>query len=183
MKMKSTIGYSQAIQEFNRIRFQAAMQSLLARLGGTPQKLLSLVEVRRRLGSQAQRSLGLREIPLNKIVGSLGRQTDFNRQFLPRKDSQAGRWARVRMAYDHIGLPPIEVYKLGEIYFVADGHHRVSVARQLGATHIEAYVTEIELKAPHSAEPETNGRDEHSESQGLLGQVQDEIPDACECPC
>src|SRR3990172_9621347 len=86
MKMKSTIGYSRAIQEFNRIRFQAAIHSLVARLGGPPQDLLALNEVRRRLGAQAQRSLGLREIPLNSIVGSLGRQTYFNRQFLPPKD-------------------------------------------------------------------------------------------------
>jgi hypothetical protein len=115
----------------------------------------------------------LHEIPLNEIVGSLGRHTDFNRQFLPRKDSQAGRWARVRMAYDHSGLPPIEVYKLGEIYFVADGHHRVSVARQLGARYIEAYVIEIEPK----------GRDVKGESQGKHGSVQDKAPDSCACPC
>jgi hypothetical protein len=181
--MKSTIGYSRAIQEFNRIRFQAAIQSLVARLGGPPQDLLSLNEVRRRLGAQAQRSLGLREIPLNAIVGSLGRHTDFNRQFLPRKDSQASRWARVRMAYDNKGLPPIEVYKLGDIYFVADGHHRVSVAHQLGARYIEAYVIEIEPKAPVSTVTGPKGRDVKGESQGTHGQVKDEIPDSCACPC
>lgn len=148
--------YSSALSDFRRARRRAAMQELLARLGGRSQRLLSFEEVRRSLGVHAQSSRGLQEIPLNAIVGSVGRYEDFNRQFLPRQESQAGRWARVRMAFDFQGLPPIEVYKLGDVYFVSDGHHRVSVARQLGAKQIEAYVTEIPTRAPISPEDDVD---------------------------
>src|SRR3989304_2096465 len=77
------------------------------------------------------------------MVGCGGRYEDFTRQCLPRGENQLGRWARVRMGFDYSGLPPITVYQIGDVYFVLDGHHRVSVANQLGAKHIEAYVTEI----------------------------------------
>jgi nucleotide-binding universal stress UspA family protein len=89
----------------------------------------------------------LKEIPLHAIVGSVGRYTDFTRSFLPRQDSDQYRWAQVMVKVtDMEGLPPIEVYQIGEAYFVQDGNHRVSVARRLGATHIEAYVTEVRTK-------------------------------------
>jgi hypothetical protein len=89
-------------------------------------------------------------------VGSVGRYDDFTRSFLPRRDSDAGRWARVKAAtLDLTGLPPIEVYQIGQAYFVLDGNHRVSVARQLGAPTIQAYVTEVPDQSPllarHSA--------------------------------
>jgi hypothetical protein len=83
-------------------------------------------------------------IPLDKIVGSVGRYKDFTRDFLPRNLGLASRWARIEDALDSPeGLPPIDVYKIGEVYFVADGNHRVSVARANGFRDIEAYVTEI----------------------------------------
>ena len=83
------------------------------------------------------------------IVGSVGRYADFTRSFLPRRESSARRWAAVRTALpDVAAFPPITVYQVGEAYFVLDGNHRVSVARQAGATHIPAYVTEIETPVP-----------------------------------
>jgi nucleotide-binding universal stress UspA family protein len=148
--------FSTALQDFRRARRRAAMQELLERLGARPQRLLSFDEVRRHLGEHAQSSRGMREIPLESIVGSVGRYEDFNRQFLPRQEIQAGRWARVRMAFEFQGTPPIEVYKIGEAYFVSDGHHRVSVARQLGAKTIEAYITEIPTRAPISPEDDVD---------------------------
>ena len=96
---------------------------------------------------------GLQEIPLDKIVGSVGRYQDFTRSFLPKKDSDEVRWATVRAAINDMkGMPPIEVYQIGEVYFVKDGNHRVSVARQLGTTTISAYVTEIETRVPLTAD-------------------------------
>src|SRR5690606_37393764 len=99
-----------------------------ARLGGrgAAEDLLRFEDVRKMLGEVSQLPRGLQEIPLDAIVGSVGRYEDFNRQFLPRQAAQGGRWARVRMAVEGSGLPPIEVYKIGDIYFVLDGHHRVS---------------------------------------------------------
>lgn len=141
---------SSALNDFRRARRRAAIQELLARLGGRSQRLLSFDEVRRTLGEHAQSSRGLQEIPLDAIVGSVGRYEDFNRQFMPIQEAQANRWARVRMAFEYQGTPPIEAFKLGDVYFVADGHHRVSVARQMGAKSIEAYVTEIPTRTPIS---------------------------------
>jgi hypothetical protein len=90
-------------------------------------------------------------IPLKAIVGSVDRCTDYTRSFLPLKDSDQARWTRVAKAL--VGekpLPPIRVRKVGQVYFVIDGHHRVSVARQLGLSHLEARVSQAETGAPVS---------------------------------
>jgi nucleotide-binding universal stress UspA family protein len=141
----------EAIGDFRRARFQARIEQVLARLRGQPTELLEYEEVRRTLRATNQVSRGLQDIPIEAIVGSVGRTDDFTRSFLPRQDDDEGRWARVKVAMtDMAGLPPIEVYQIDQAYFVLDGNHRVSVARQLGATHIQAYVTEIETSVPLS---------------------------------
>ena len=85
--------------------------------------------------------------------GSVGRYEDFTRDFLPRRDSDAERWARVeRLAKDEVGLPPVDLFQIGDVYFVNDGNHRVSVARQMGHSHIEAYVTPVQSRVPLSPE-------------------------------
>ncbi|NJN15786.1 MAG: universal stress protein [Oscillochloris sp.] len=130
-----------AVADFRRLRRQADIERLLARIRGHSADLLPFEEIRRRLRATASSDHQLREIPLDAIVGSVGRYHDFTRGFLPRQDSDEGRWARVMLASnDFSGLPPIEVYQIGDAYFVADGNHRVSVARQNGATMIQAYV-------------------------------------------
>ncbi|MEX2143024.1 MAG: universal stress protein [Anaerolineales bacterium] len=147
--------YSTAVQDFKRARRRADLQEMLARLGGGKRnRLLSFEEVRKQLGKASLLPRGLKEIPLDAIVGSVGRYEDFNRQFLPRQESQLGRWAQVRMGFDYSGLPPIVVYQIGDVYFVLDGHHRVSVAKQLQAKHIEAYVTEIPTRVRVTADVE-----------------------------
>lgn len=85
-----------------------------------------------------------KSIPLDRIVGSTGRYRDFTRRFWPRGEVSLERWVRVDVAMaDMAGLPPIEVFQIGSVYFVSDGNHRVSVARASGFTEIEAYVTRI----------------------------------------
>ncbi|MDX1662212.1 MAG: hypothetical protein R3272_00360 [Candidatus Promineifilaceae bacterium] len=99
---------------------------------------------------------GRREISLDAIVGSVGRYNDFTSTFLPRTAADAGRWAAVRAAAPDISrLPPIEVYQLGDGYFVLDGNHRVSIARRTGQQYIEAYVTEIRTRVPFAASDTT----------------------------
>jgi nucleotide-binding universal stress UspA family protein len=121
----------------------------MALWAGRSVDLLSYEDVRRKLRAKTGRGAVLRDIPLDAIVGSVGRYGDFTRSFLPRQDSDQERWARVQMAVtDLAGLPPISVYQIGDAYFVLDGNHRVSVARQFGATHIQAYVTEVETRVP-----------------------------------
>jgi nucleotide-binding universal stress UspA family protein len=147
--------FATAVQDFQRARSQAALQELLARLTGKPTELLSYEEVRQMIRASGVVSRSLQEIPLGAIVGSVGRYNDFTRTFLPRQDSDQERWSRVMVAVlDAAGVPPIEVYQIGDAYFVHDGHHRISVARKLGNTHIQAYVTEIRSKVPLS--PDTS---------------------------
>ena len=126
---------------------------MLARLTGQAADLLPYDEVRRKLRGVESAGQRLEDIPLDAVVGSVGRYGDFNRAFLPLKDSDQGRWVGVKRAMAGLsGVPPIEVYRMGNVYFVKDGNHRVSVARQLGMSHIEAYVTDV--VTPVSVEPD-----------------------------
>jgi hypothetical protein len=143
-------GFSLARTDFQRARQRASLQEVVSRFTGKSADLLSFDEVRDKLhavGTGVNR--GVQNIPPDSIVGSVGRYTDFSRTFLPKNPSGEERWARVMTLVtdpEGGGLPPIEVVKLGDAYFVLDGHHRVSVARQLGAQTIEAYVNEISTR-------------------------------------
>ncbi len=142
---------AQAVDDFRRLRRRADTERLLASLTGQTADLLNFDEVRRRLRATVASERQLREIPLDAIIGSVGRYQDFTRSFLPRTDANAERWARVMVAANGLaGLPPIDVYQIGEAYFVIDGNHRVSVARQNGARTIQAYVTPLRTRVPLS---------------------------------
>lgn len=133
------------------------MEQIMARFTGRSADLLSYAEVRAKLRAVEEAGEELQSIPLDAIVGSVDRYSDFTRSFLPRHDSDENRWARVKLAVtEPTGVPPIEVYQIGDVYFVRDGNHRVSVARQLGATHIEAYVTEVHTRVPLSPDDQPN---------------------------
>jgi hypothetical protein len=152
----TSVSLVSAVHDFWRARRQAGMEEVMARLTGKSADLLSYDEVRKKLrvGPGGRRTL--RDIPLDAIVGSVGRYHDFTRSFLPRLD-HADRWARVKLAVTSMaGVPPIEVYQIGETYFVQDGHHRVSVARDLEATHIQAYVREVRSRVPLSPDAEAD---------------------------
>jgi nucleotide-binding universal stress UspA family protein len=118
---------------------------------GRPSGLLSFEEVKHKLKGSISGGRRLEDVPLDAIVGSVGRYTDFNRQFLPRNDSDELRWIRVKTAIESsMGVPPIELYRVGNAYFVLDGNHRVSVLRRMGATQVQAYVTEVQTRVPLS---------------------------------
>jgi nucleotide-binding universal stress UspA family protein len=134
-----------ALQDFRDARRDAALEQIVERLRGKSVDLLSYEDVRHKLQARERSGRNLKEIPIDAIVGSVSRYTDFTRSFLPRGSVSEERWSQVRAAMtDMTGLPPIEVYQIGDAYFVVDGNHRVSAARQLGANYIEAYVTELE---------------------------------------
>jgi hypothetical protein len=123
---------SRSISEeiFHFARRRALMQDLLAQLSGRSDDLLSFTQVREQLHlGEPPRDATLQEIPLDKIVGSVGRYRDFNRAFLPRAQIDPGRWIRIERLHDQVALPPIDVFQVGDVYFVQDGNHRVSVAR------------------------------------------------------
>ncbi len=150
--------FNAAVQDFQSALQRASVQEVLARITGKPSQLLSYDEVAEKLKLRVRSERGMQSIPLDAIIGSVGRYTDFTRTFLPRRADDQERWARVKTAMDEgAGLPPIEVYKVGETYFVIDGNHRVSIARQEGFKNIEARVIEVRTNVPLS--PDTKPDD------------------------
>lgn len=140
-----------AIQDFSNARRRAELEALGSRLTGKSNALFSYEEVRRILRATSSSDRGLQTVPLDAIVGSVNRYTDFTRSFLPKQDTDLDRWARVQVVMTTSNyIPPIELYKIGDAYFVKDGNHRVSVARNLEAETIEAYVTEVYSPVPFS---------------------------------
>jgi len=141
--------WASANQDFRRARSQAKLEEIMARLTGKSAELLCYADVHPNLRATSSAPRGLQDILIDAIVGSVGRCTDFTRSFLPMKDSDRARWANVELAVTDLkGLPPIEVYQIGQVYFVVDGNHRVSIARQFGTAYIQAYVTEVHTKVP-----------------------------------
>jgi uncharacterized ParB-like nuclease family protein len=129
---------------FNAARRRAFFESVLSEMTGRPGTLLSFDQVREQLHlGESDRSPDLREIPLNKIVGSVGRYRDFSRAFLPRAHVDSSRWTHIEQMLNKRDLPPIDVLQVGDVYFVQDGNHRVSVARSRKAKTIWAHVIEI----------------------------------------
>jgi len=141
---------SEAKNEFQRARMRGALAAVGARLQGKSMALLSFEDVANKLKITGQSSRGVTSIPLAAIVGSVGRYNDFTRTFLPRTGSDMERWASVRVAGPVAALPPIDVYKVGEGYFVLDGNHRVSIAMQQSLDFIDAYVVEVQTRVPLS---------------------------------
>jgi hypothetical protein len=136
-----------AQHDFLRVRRRATVAHLAARLRGEPDDvgvILPYEEVVEALGFISEHFVGLRVLPLEAIVGSVDRGRDFDRSFRPTSSRVRGRWEQIAAAVRRgESMPPIDVLQIGEIYFVRDGHHRVSVARALGQTDIDANVTEV----------------------------------------
>jgi hypothetical protein len=136
--------------DFARQRRRRALASIAARLRHEPDDVSAMLpfeEVIDALGRKGQRDLGIQLISLESIVGTVDRRRgEFDREFLPTPGVR-GRWERIAAARRRgEAMPPIDVYRIGELHFVLDGHHRVSVARALGDTEIEAHVIEVLTK-------------------------------------
>lgn len=139
----------ESLEKYRRNVSKAQIADLMANITGANVDLVSYDEVAKRIKTRQQIEMGTQMVPLDKIVGSVGRYRDFTRTFLPRPSINPERWARIdAIMHSMEGYAPIEVYKVGDVYFVRDGNHRVSVARANGLTHIEAYVTEIPTEVP-----------------------------------
>ena len=139
---------AESAKEFTSARHQAFIEEWLSRFTGRHADLLSFEEVKQNLRLQDAAYKGLQEIELDKIVGSVGRYRDFTRSFLPKSDQLSDRWRRVDAVVHELGFPPIDVYKVGDVYFVRDGNHRVSIAKLHNSKTIEAYVTEYKTSVP-----------------------------------
>ncbi len=141
-----------APRDFSRARRSQRLSALAARLRREPDDIflaLPFDEVVAALGKRGEKRLGLQTIPLDSIVGTVDRTREFDRNFRPTSRRLRARWERIAKAMRRgEPMPPIEVYRVGELHFVVDGHHRVSVARALGLDVIEARVTEILTEVP-----------------------------------
>ncbi|OLT48208.1 chromosome partitioning protein ParB [Saccharomonospora sp. CUA-673] len=139
-----------AEHDFLRARRKQVLSRLSTWLRGEPDDVnitLPFDEVVAALGWAGERRIGLRVVKLSSIVGSVNREADFDRRFRPTSGRVRQRWERLALASRRgESVPPIEVYRVGELHFVIDGHHRVSVAHALGLDTIDAYVTEVRTK-------------------------------------
>ena len=121
---------AESMERYRRSAGKAQVADLLGKITGASTDLISYDAVANRLRARQQIEMGTRMVPLDQIVGSVGRYRDFTRTFLPRAGINPERWARVDAIMHSLeGYLPIELYKIGEVYFVRDGNHRVSVAR------------------------------------------------------
>lgn len=144
--------YSQTNEDFEKARTRGRMQSLMSSLAWKNSDLLSLYAVTELIKPKNETYLGMRTIPVDKIIGSEGRYQDFSLAFYPKKELLRSRWQSIdRAAKQYVILPPISVYKLGDWYFVRDGNHRVSVAKTQGVEFIDAEVVELDTQIPLEA--------------------------------
>jgi hypothetical protein len=142
--------------DFTRARRRARLRAVAARIRRerTSNRLLSFDDVRRELVANNRLQRGTRVVQADQIVGSVGRWRDFDRSFLPARASVRQKWKRIDRAFQRSeDLPPVELYEIGDAYFVVDGHHRVSVARYHDVPTVEAAVAEFRPKLPAAPVP------------------------------
>src|SRR4051794_35260749 len=145
--MSSGFSSSDAQTDFARARRARLLSDVARRMRREPDDvalILPFEEVVEALGRTGQVDRGLQVVPLDAIVGTVDRAVDFDRGFRPTSARLRSRWGRIAAAQRRgEPLPPVSLYKVGDLYFVRDGHHRVSVAKSQGRTDIDAYVTEV----------------------------------------
>jgi hypothetical protein len=138
--------------DFLRARRRQTLSRLAHRLRREPDDvnlILPFDEVVAALGRRGERSLGLQSIKLDTVVGTVDSNRDFDRFFRPTNGRVRQRWERLALAQVRgETVPPIDVYRVGDLHFVKDGHHRVSIAIAQGRTTIDAYVTEVRTIVP-----------------------------------
>ena len=140
---------SRSEADFGVARGRAFFNQLLTVLSGHPRQLLVYDEVREKLRLGGPVYMGVQPVPVKLIIGSVNRYRDFDRLFLPTQSHTRDRWRRINRAwYQDISLPPVLLYKVGDVYFVVDGNHRVSVARSKGQIYIDAEVRECIARVP-----------------------------------
>lgn len=142
-------------QDFSRAHRKSFWRSVISWLGKTDNDLLPFDEVVKRVPLKGQSYYGLKQIETDKIVGSVSRYLEFDRAFLPKQTHTRERWERIDQAYySDVVLPPIDVYQIDDVYFVKDGNHRVSVARERGQLYMDAFVVKINI--PGTMDKNTN---------------------------
>jgi len=165
-----------AIQDFDSARGRAFRRNLRTILTGRADRLRSIEPMLRAAGLEGRTFGGVQEIPVDKIVGSVApdvKTFDFDPGFLPLNRRQRERWTRIYQAMvEGDELPPIDVYKVDDKYYVIDGHHRVSVARNLGRPMLNARVINVKTRAPLGPEVDPAALLNAAEYAGFLDATQ-----------
>jgi hypothetical protein len=145
-----------AQSDFSRARRARMLAAIGRRLRREPDDvalILPFEEVVEALGRVGENDAGLQTVPIEAIVGSVDRARDFDRRFRPTTSRTRGRWERIAAARRRgEALPAISLYRVGDLYFVRDGHHRVSVARAMGDAVTDAYVTDVRTRMDLSSD-------------------------------
>lgn len=140
---------NQVRADYDHAHRRAFLRSIRSQILRRPNTLIPYRALRERVQVEQEVYRGMREVPVDQIVGSVDRFQDFDRAFFPRQRHTADRWKSIDTAYHRdIRLPPVQLYKVGDIYFVKDGNHRVSVARNHGVAFIDAEVIEAQIRVP-----------------------------------
>ena len=156
------------LHDFRRARSKEMLRAFWALLSGKSHRLIAWDDVSSKLRLRGGISRGVQSIAISQIVGSVGRYQDFDDAFLPARSNLSERWMRLNRAFDESkNLPPIQLYKVGDLYFVLDGNHRVSVARQHGIDFIDAEVIEVQSRIP------ITNHDLNSDTLEILGEYSD----------
>ncbi|MDC7235987.1 MAG: transcriptional regulator [Spirochaetales bacterium] len=150
--MDNEMTNSQASADFNKAKSKALFNTVMNILRPEKRQLLSFYDVKSLIKTRSESYKGMQTVKIDDIAGSEGRYSDFNKAFLPKKEHLRKRWESIDKAYmGDVILPPIQLYKIGDMYFVRDGNHRVSVAKAQGVFSIDAEVfeltTEVEIKS------------------------------------
>jgi len=141
--------------DFDTALRKSGWRNIISLLTKKSNQLLPYDQVLKLVPISGHHYAGMQQVPIDSIVGSVGRFQDFDRAFLPKGTATRARWEKIDLAHlMEVDLPAIELYKLGTVYFVKDGNHRVSVARERGQVFIDAVVVEIDT--PINITPETN---------------------------
>ena len=138
---------SQVSSDFSQARFKGRLNRIWNALFNQPSELLSFDEFKNRIQIGVSVYRGIKTVRTDQIIGSLNRKHEFDRAFRPIGKVSPQRWQSVNRAfYEGVSLPAVVLYKVGEVYFVVDGHHRISVARKQGQVFIDAEVREFKTK-------------------------------------
>ncbi len=158
--------------DYGRAKRMATLRRIWATVTGQSNSLIPFEDLKRTVDVYSQHYRGTQPVPVDRIIGSLERSEDFDRAFLPTQSHSREKWLSVDSAHlEGLTLPPIRLYKVGEAYFVIDGHHRVSVARQKGQLFIDAEVTEVETRVPVTTDLTLEDLDLLSAYRGFLEQT------------
>jgi hypothetical protein len=149
--MSNAFSTNEANAHFNEARRQAFLNDVASLFNRESNDLLPYHEISNRTDPDSSRYGGLQTVRLDQIVGSMNRFDDFDRNFLPRNRHTMGRWLSIDRAWHNQAIfPPVQLVRVGDVYFVKDGNHRISVAKEHGQEFIDAEIVEEHLRAPLS---------------------------------